>query len=284
MSDLAVGGQALIEGVMMRDKDKLALAVRKPDGKIVVKTQRIRHWMRRSRIFRLPFLRGILMLGENLVLGYRALSYSADQATGEKEKLGRAQMIITLALSIVFAVVLFIGVPFYITTLISKDNILVFNIIDGLMRLMIFLAYLVSISLIGEVKRVFQYHGAEHMTIHAYEKKKRLEIREIRPFPTAHPRCGTSFLMIVLVLSIVIFSFVITDSLLIRFLSRIVLIPVIAGVSYEVLKLSAKFGQNPVMKLVTLPGLWLQLITTKRPDGKKIEVAIAALKALNSMK
>ncbi len=284
MSDLAVGGQALIEGVMMRSKDKLAMAVRGPNGKIVVKKQKINHWGRRFKPFRLPFFRGILMLAENLVLGYKALSYSADVATGEKEKLGRTQMIITLALSVVFAVVLFIGVPFYITSLISKDNILIFNLIDGVLRLLIFLAYLVSISLFGEVKRVFQYHGAEHMTIHAYEKKRKLEIREIKPFPTAHPRCGTSFLMIVIILSIVIFSFVITDSLLIRFLSRIVLIPVIAGASYEVLKLSARFGQNPVMKLIALPGLWLQLITTKQPDGKQIEVAIAALKALNSLK
>lgn len=275
--DLAMGGQAVMEGVMMRDKTHYAVAVRKKNGKIAKKITKINSVTKKYPVLGLPVIRGFVFLIENLVIGINALNYSIGESAGQKDKLSKKEIAFTLLFSLAIAIILFIAVPFFLTTLISKDKGFLFNLIDGIIRLIIFLIYLISISLMKEVKILFQYHGAEHKSVDAYEHKQKLIPGNIAKYSRFHPRCGTSFLLIVMIVSILVFSLIVSDNLWIRFGSRIILIPVIAGISYEILKSSAKFQNNLIMKLITVPGLLLQHITTREPSKQQIEVAIEAV-------
>ncbi len=287
---LLVGGQAVIEGVLMRTKEKTAVAVRAESGKIVKKEWRISPLSARIKVFKYPMFRGVSTLYETLVLGFKALAFSANAAGGKDEKgkdvIGKREMLLSFAVAIGLAVLFFIVAPLFLTNLIveSSGNGFLFNLVDGIFRLLAFLTYLVFISFFKDVQRLFQYHGAEHMTIHAYEHKDGLVPAKIRKYPTMHPRCGTSFLLIVILVSILVFSLVNPESFILKLLSRIVLLPVIAGAAYELLRLGAKFEKNVFMRLFVFPGLLLQRITTKEPDNSQIVVAVAALKAVLRMK
>jgi len=270
----------VIEGVMMRSKNCLAVAVRSPDRSIRVKKRRVNSLAKRVRLFRLPFFRGVLALIENLSLGVSALNYSAEAASGEKERLSQQEIYVTLGVAVVIAILFFIALPLFMTRLLVQTNNILFNIVDGLIRIVIFVAYVAGISLVKEVRVLFQYHGAEHKTIHAYEAGERLVPGRIRKYSTLHLRCGTSFLLIVMVISILLFSLIKSPFWHIKLLYRIVLIPVIAGLSYEILKLSSKFRANPLLRVISWPGLMLQHLTTREPDNAQIKVAVKALEAL----
>lgn len=271
-----IGGQAIIEGVMMKSPTKLAISIRLRNGKIKTKKERLK---KRSKFWKLPFIRGIVVLIETLVLGMKALIWSADQQLDKTEKITKLEIAYALAISIGFAVLLFIVLPFFLTKLIIGKGLL-FNLIDGILRLIIFLVYLGLISLMKDVKILFKYHGAEHKVVNCYEAGKGLRVENVRKFKTLHPRCGTAFILIVLIVSILIFSLIITPTWWIKLGARIVLIPVIAGISYEILKLSDRFRKNIFIRGITAPGLWLQKITTKEPSKRQIEVAIKALKGV----
>ncbi|MBS3132583.1 DUF1385 domain-containing protein [Candidatus Woesearchaeota archaeon] len=278
-AEITVGGQAVIEGVLMRTLKEYAVAVRNPKGKIIVKKEKIATASDKFKIFKLPFFRGILALYETLVLGFKALIYSAHVSAGENERLSGREMALAVFLSVALAVLIFIAIPFFFASLATEDNLL-FNLLDGLLRLLALFGYLIFISFFRDVQRLFEYHGAEHMTIHAYEHKERLVPKNIKKHQTMHPRCGTSFLLIVVILSVLVFSLITSENFVLKFFGRLLLLPVIAGLSYELLKFSSKYQRNPLIKPLTLPGVWLQHITTKRPDGRQIEVAAASLKAL----
>ncbi len=272
---MEVGGQAVIEGVMMRNKEKYAVAVRLPSGKIKVMKERSSTFPKWFNIF---FLRGMVGLGYTLYDGIRALIWSSNQNLGKEEKLSKKEIMGTLSFSFLAAIVLFIAVPFFAARWLYADG-LWFNVFDGLFRALLFLGYLALISRMKDVKTLFQYHGAEHKTIYCYENKKELTIENVRNFSRFHPRCGTSFLFVILILSIVIFSFL-SGSAWFKFLGRLFLLPVIAGLGYEALKLSGKYVDKFFVKIVIAPGLWLQRITTKEPTDRQIEVGIASLKAV----
>lgn len=266
-----IGGQALIEGVLMISSEKTAIALRK-DSKIITKVEKRNQSLKKLK--KIPFLRGIIALIEMLYTGTKALMYSTEVAAGEDEKITKTELSLTLLFSLGLAVGLFVALPLFLTKLITTDR-LAFNLIDGLFRILIFMLYLFIIGFSSEIKRVYQYHGAEHMSVHCYEAKKDLTVNNVKNFPPEHPRCGTSFIFLVLIISILLFSLVWHPSWIVKFLERILLIPVIASISYEILKLSAK---TKFLKFLTFPGLWLQKLTTKQPDKKQIEVAIAAIK------
>ncbi|MEK6837939.1 MAG: DUF1385 domain-containing protein [Nanoarchaeota archaeon] len=285
---LLVGGQAVIEGVLMRTKEKTAVAVRTESGKIAKKEWKIVPLSAKIKVFKYPMFRGVSTLYETLVVGFKALAFSANAAGGKDEKgndvIGKREMLLSFAVAIGLSVFLFIVVPLFLANLVAKSNSFLFNLVDGVFRLLAFLAYLVLISFFKDVQRLFQYHGAEHMTIHAYEHHDVLLPAKIKKYPTMHPRCGTSFLLIVILVSILVFSLVNPEGFILKLLSRILLLPVIAGGAYELLRLGAKFEKNVFMRLVVFPGLLLQRITTKEPDTNQIVVAVAALKAVLRMK
>ena len=269
-----IGGQALIEGVLMRNKNLVGIAVRKPDGKIKTEKQEFNFL---SKFKKIIFIRGIIILIETLYIGTKALIYSANEASSEtEEKISSKEIIISILLSLIFGIGFFVLLPLFLTKLLVSSGFL-FNVIDGLIRVIMFVLYVVAISFMKDIKRVFQYHGAEHMAVHCHENNQKLNIKNCKKYSTIHVRCGTNFLFIVLILSIIVFSFITSSELYIKFGSRIVLIPVIASISYEFLKLSSKFENNFLIKILTKPGLLLQKITTKQPDDKQIEVAISAL-------
>ncbi|MBI2143133.1 DUF1385 domain-containing protein [Candidatus Woesearchaeota archaeon] len=287
---LLIGGQAVIEGVLMRSRERTAVAVRAESGRVVKKVWRISPLSSRVRPFKFPVIRGVGVLYETLSIGFKALTFSANAAAGKDEKgkdvLGKREMLISFAVAIILAVSLFIVAPLLLAKLLTKgsSHTLMFNLVDGLFRMLAFLAYLLFISLFKDVQRLFQYHGAEHMTIHAYEYHEPLLPVKIRKHPTMHPRCGTSFLLIVILVSIIVFSLVNPEGFFPKLVSRLLLLPIIAGVSYELLRLGAKFEKNLLMRAFVLPGLLLQRITTKEPDNGQILVAVAALKAVLRMK
>jgi uncharacterized protein YqhQ len=270
-----VGGQAVIEGVMMRNKKKFAVAVRLPDGKINIKKDESTYF---PKIFNFFFMRGIVGLAYTLYDGVRALVWSSNQQLGTEEKLSKKEIFLTIGLSFLFAVVLFVVIPFFSARAIQTDGIW-FDVLDGVFRVLLFLGYLLAISFMQDVKTLFQYHGAEHKTIYCYEAKKPLTVENVRTFSRFHPRCGTSFLFLVLLLSIFIFS-LLPGGLWAKLLGRIVLMPVIAGIGYELIKLSGRFQKNMFVKILIAPGLWLQKITTKEPSDAQLEVGIASLKAV----
>jgi uncharacterized protein YqhQ len=275
-----VGGQAVIEGVMMKSPSRIAIAVRKPDGKVSVKKKRHTSWTKKYRILGIPVVRGFVELLEMLVIGIKALTYSANEVSDDNEKLGKWEIAITFILATLFTIILFIALPLFIAKHVTQGTGFWFDLIDGLLRLLIFLIYVYVISRLKDMKRVFQYHGAEHSAVHCYEHGRKLTPENAIKFTTLHPRCGTSFLVIVVAISIVVFSFIADPRWVVKFFSRILLIPVIAGLSYEVLKISAKYEKNPVAEIIIKPGLWVQKLTTRRPTRKQLEVAIAALKAV----
>lgn len=277
-----VGGQAVIEGVMMRGKTHVAVAVRQPDGEISVDVRPVNSISDRYPILKKPFLRGFVSLVESLVMGMKALAYSAQVSGDEDEKLDSKEMALTIAVSAGLAILLFIVIPTWsmrFLTGITQDH-MALNLAEGVLRMAIFLAYIAAISSMNDIQRVFQYHGAEHKTIYTYEAGLPLKVENVRPFSTLHPRCGTNFLMIVMLISMFIFTFLGWPSLLERIASRIILMPVIAGVSYELIRYAGAHTDNPLVRIAITPGLLLQKLTTRQPDDSQIEVAIASLKAV----
>jgi uncharacterized protein YqhQ len=279
-----VGGQAVIEGVMMRAPEKFVIAVRNPDNQIVVQRKNVT--IDNKGIFKKPFIRGLVALYNALILGVQALNFSAYHAMGEgDEKMSKKEIFLSMFLGLGLGIVLFIFLPLLITDLLKyvlpivERSFLAFNAVDGVIRVIFFLIYIYAISFFKDIKRVFEYHGAEHKSIFTYEAGEQLTVENARTKSRFHPRCGTSFLLIVMIVSIFVFSIIPKDShFVIKFASRLVFIPVIAGISYEILKLSSRNQSNPLMKFLIIPGLWLQKITTKEPDDGQLEVALVSLK------
>jgi uncharacterized protein YqhQ len=283
--DAPLGGQAVLEGVMMRGVSTWAVAVRKPAGEIEVVSEPIVSWAKRHRLLRLPVIRGVVALGESLKLGFRALSISANAQITEEddfEEIGGLTWGLTVAGSLLLAIVLFFVIPVGLTSLI-KDQLgsaFLFWLVEGLLRTGIFIGYLVMISRIGDLRRVFQYHGAEHKTISCFEAGDRLTAERAQRYSQMHPRCGTSFLLIVMVLAIFVFAPIGLPAWYWLLLSRILGIPLIAGLAYEVIKWAGRNRQRAWVRALMWPGLMLQGLTTGEPDHDQLEVAIAALEGV----
>jgi uncharacterized protein YqhQ len=279
----SVGGQAVIEGVMMRSPGNWTVAVRDQKGTIHLLREKLAEM---PRFLKLPLIRGVVALFQALLLGIRAIEFSAGKAYEEEsgESMSRLSMMVTIIVAIAMGIGLFILLPLYATKLLGlafhsvSTSSFLFNLVDGLIRVLIFLGYVLLIGMWKEMARIFMYHGAEHKVIHAYEKGMELTLENVKQYSPLHPRCGTSFLMIVMVVSILVFSFIPQQwPFIYKFLSRIVLIPFIAGSSFELLKLSAKWDHHPVMHAMILPGLMLQRLTTREPDDAQLEVALSAM-------
>ena len=281
ITDLAVGGQAVIEGVMMRDANKTATAVRLPNGEIEVETHPVTSIRERYPVLNLPLIRGSVIMVESLVIGMRALSFSAQAAGEEDEQMTKKEIAMTILFALVLASVLFIVIPTGAAHLAAAytDDPVVFNLIEGGIRLLVFLLYIWGISFMGGIRRVFQYHGAEHKTIHCYEAGEALTVENVQKFPRLHPRCGTNFLLIVMVVAIVFHVFFGWPDLWLRILSRLAVLPVVAGVSYEIIRFAGR-SENRIVRIMITPGLWLQYLTTRPPEGEMVEVAIESLKAV----
>jgi uncharacterized protein YqhQ len=274
------GGQALIEGVLMRGRDAIAVAFRHPDGRIVWETERLDSGFHGSTWSKLPLLRGLVVLYETLVVGTRWLVRSAGiQAEEDGVELGKGSIIVMLVITLIAGVGVFFLLPLFIAsvTTANVENQFVQHLVEGLVKVAIFLGYLWLIGQSSDIRRVFQYHGAEHMTIHALEAGDPLVVDEVRKYPTAHPRCGTEFLVVVIALSIIAFGLVGRQEPWIMILSRILLIPVIAAVGYEILRWGARHRSNPIVRVIMWPGILVQMITTKRPTDDMIEVAIVSM-------
>jgi len=274
------GGQAVMEGVMMRGRNTLVTAVRNRKGEIVTDTKQLSSlysgWARRT-----PFIRGIIVLIESMVLGIRSLFYSANvslEEEGEKVSTGMIWVIMIIALSLVVAV--FYIVPLLLTRLLNIDSSLLFNLVDGIIRIAIFVLYLWAMGFMRDIRLTFAYHGAEHKTINTYESGDPLEVESVRQHSTAHVRCGTSFLFVVLIIAVLVFTMVGIRTVWLMVLSRIVLIPVIAAISYEIIYIASRHSNNIIARLISMPGLWLQSLTTRQPNDKQIEVALVALKSV----
>jgi uncharacterized protein YqhQ len=285
MSNSAIGGQAVLEGVMMRGPSNWALAVRKPDGEIAEVNQPIRSVMARHWFFRLPVVRGVIALGESLAIGFRALAISANYAAQEEgddgevqTELSRGAIIFAFAIAIGFALMLFKVTPVLITSLLPVDATGSFVIVEGLIRVAIFIAYLLVISLLPDLRRVFQYHAAEHKVINAYEAGEELVPERVQKFSLIHPRCGTAFLLWVMVIAIFVFAFLGRPPLHWMIASRILLLPLIAGLAYELIRFAGKHTGNRALMTLLAPGLWLQRLTTREPSLDQLEVSISALK------
>ena len=277
------GGQAVIEGVMIRGRTHFSLAVRRPDGSIHQYQERLSSWST-GRLRRVPLLRGVLVLAESLTLGVKALQRSAnlasvDQSSETEEEIPAWAMAGTLAVSLVLGVAIFFLLPLllvrFLDPMIPSD--LASNALEGLLRLAILVAYIWGIGLSGDIKRVFAYHGAEHMAVHTYEAGLPLEVANVRKFGTPHPRCGTAFLLTVMLVSIIVFAFLQRPPLEWRIISRVALIPVIAGISYEIIRFSGQHQRAWLGRQLARPGLILQRLTTRQPDDDQIEVAITAM-------
>jgi uncharacterized protein YqhQ len=290
-----VGGQAVIEGVMMRSPERVAVAVRRPDGKIVLQNKSYVSFTKRNKFWGLPIIRGAVMLIESMVLGVKALTFSGDIAIAEEEKkegeknkkknkkqkkAGMSNLMLfgTVAFSLIFGFALFFYLPLILTDLLGAKSGFWFNVVDGIIRTIIFLLYLSLITLWKDIRRIFKYHGAEHQTIFTFEDGKDLNVKNASEYLQYHPRCGTSFIITVLLVSIVVFMFLGRPDTILERLIRFAFIPVIGGLSYEAIKLSDKNKNNPIVKMFIKPGLWLQRITALKPDESMLEVAIVALK------
>ena len=295
MSNVYVGGQAVIEGVMMQTKDKRAIAVRQSNGKITLKKSNIKSWINEKKINKIPFIRGSFILIETMIEGIKSLNFSSEFFMDDeqedafdrfikkifKDKANDVIITISLVLSLLLSVGIFILIPTAIGGIFSKiiNNKFILNLIEGIIRISILFAYIVIISKNSDIKRVFEYHGAEHKSIHCYESGLELTVENARKFTTLHPRCGTNFLFIVMATSIILFSFFGWPNPLIRIAMRILFIPIVAGISYEIIKFLGKYN-NKFTKVVAYPGMMLQKFTTKEPDDEQLEVALAALKAV----
>lgn len=291
----SIGGQAVIEGVMMRGPQKTAIAVRKPDGEIEIDIQEIAPLTKKNKLLSLPVIRGAVSLVDSLMVGMKSLTYSASFFEEEEEdskfdkflkkvlgdKVEKVVMGFAVMLSFVIAIGLFFILPTYSATLIKRftSNTILINLMEGAIRLVIFLAYVYLISLMKDIQRVFEYHGAEHKSIYCYEEGIELTPENAQRYITLHPRCGTNFLLIVMIISIVLFSFFGWPNLTVRIISRVVLLPLVAGLSYELIKWLGR-SESFLAKTLSYPGMMLQKLTTRQPDLQQLEVAIAALKAV----
>ena len=277
-----VGGQAVIEGVMMRGKDKVAVAVRQPDGEISVDVKPVSTIRDKYPILKKPLLRGVVVLFESLCDGMRALAHSAQVSGEDEEQLTKKDMALTMLTSALLAIGLFIVIPTWSMRFLHSltNDAVMLNLAEGFLRMGIFLAYIAAISSMEDIQRVFQYHGAEHKTIYTYEAGLPLEPKNAHGFSTLHPRCGTNFLMIVMLISIFIFTFLGWPNLWERIASRVLMMPIIAGVSYEIIRFAGNHAENPLVHFAILPGLLLQKLTTREPDDSQLEVAMASLKAV----
>jgi uncharacterized protein YqhQ len=279
---LAFGGQAVIEGVMIRSKKHVVICVRQPNGEISTKTEEINSISERYKVLRLPLIRGLVALVESVYLGVKGLYFSANVSLEEEdEKIEPKEMAVTFVLAIALAIILFSITPFFLTSLLTPFRGVIFVVIEGIIRIAIFLLYLVIVALIPDFRRILQYHGAEHTAINAYEAGIELNVKNAKEYSKLHPRCGTSFLLIVLIISILLFSVLPNQDYVTILSYRIVLIPVISAISYEVLKISDRYKNSIIMKALVTPGLGLQWLTTRKPDDDMIEVAIKAVKEVN---
>jgi len=289
-----VGGQAVIEGVMMQSDDYRAIAVRKPSGEIEIKKDKIESWVRDKKIDKIPFLRGGFILIDTMISGINSLNFSSEFFLEEeeedaidrflkkifKEKANDAIIVVSLIISLLLSVGIFVLIPTFIGGLFSKiiNSHIALNLIEGAIRIAILIAYMAIVSLNADIKRVFEYHGAEHKTVYCYENDLELTVENARKFGRLHPRCGTNFLFIVMFISIILFSFFGWPNPFLRVAIRILCIPIVAGISYEIIKFLGKYN-NILSKIVAYPGMMMQKITTKEPNDEQLEVAIAALKA-----
>ncbi|HEY2382920.1 MAG TPA: DUF1385 domain-containing protein [Terriglobia bacterium] len=293
--DILVGGQAVIEGVMMRSPKGYSVAVRRQDGSVGVMKNGLSSLAEKSKIFKAPIVRGMAVLGQALVLGIRALRFSVEEAITEETAkqvaakkpakgdpgqvsswLIAGSLIPALAVNVGIFIVAPLLLTRFLQTQIGFQSSLLFNGIDGLFRVVVFVGFLFTVSLMKDMTRVWQYHGAEHKTVYNFEARQELKVENAQKFSTLHPRCGTSFLLVVVIVSIVVFSIGHFDTLTAKLLSRIILLPIVAGISYEIIRYSAKHPKS-ILRIVTLPGLLLQKITTKPPDDAQVEIAIRAL-------
>ena len=295
MSKEFVGGQAVIEGVMMQSKHKRAIAVRKSNGEIEIKKNKIKSWVSDKNIDKIPFVRGSFILIETMIEGVKSLNFASEFFLEEeeedvidkffkkvfKDKANDMIMGFTMILALLLSVGLFIVIPTAIGGLFSKiiSNRIILNLLEGIIRIAILFGYMFIISRNKDIQRVFQYHGAEHMSIYCYENDLELTVENARKFTRLHPRCGTNFLFIVMSTSIILFSFFGWPNPLVRIVMRIICIPIVAGISYEIIRFLGKYN-NKFTKIVAYPGMMLQNLTTQNPDDEQLEVAIAALKAV----
>jgi len=274
------GGQAVIEGVMIRGRKAAITAVRRPNGGLAMNIQPLSA-IYTGRMRKTPLIRGVIILIEAMALGIKSLLYSANVSLEEEEtEISGKAIWLMITLALLLAIVLFLIVPLFLTRLINPyiSSSLVFHLIEGLIRLAIFIAYLKLVGLLPDIKRVFTYHGAEHKAVNAFENGVPMEVAAVREYDTAHVRCGTSFLFVVLVIAIVVFAMVGRPALWLMVLSRILLIPVIAALGYELIHFGANHPKNTLVRAVLAPGLWLQELTTEEPDDTQIEVALSALR------
>ncbi len=299
----SIGGQAVIEGVMMRGPEEIAVAVRTPEGEIVIDKKPISSILKKYKFLKMPIIRGVISFFESLVIGTKALMFSAEfydieeeddkkkketmteaeKAAAEKKesKIKDAAIYGSVIVALAFSVLLFMMLPAVLVGFV-KDFLpsgVLATLLEGIVRITIFLLYVVLVSQMKDIRRVFEYHGAEHKTIFCYESGEELTVENARRFSRLHPRCGTSFLLIVMVVSIILFSFISWENALTRLALRLLLLPVVAGISYEIIKFAGR-SQSKFMKFVSLPGMWLQKITTREPDDSQLEVAIASLQAV----
>jgi uncharacterized protein YqhQ len=280
------GGQAVIEGVMMRGPEGMAIAVRRPDQEIVVEKRELKAWSRRFKPLGWPLLRGVVAFIESLVIGMSALNFSAGLfAEGEGEELGAKELAVTILVALGLTFLIFVAFPAFVVTLLRERiaSTVLLNLTEGLLKISLFVLYIVLISRLEDIRRVFEYHGAEHKTIHAQEAGLPLTVENIRPFTTIHPRCGTSFLLLVFFVSIFIFSFFGRPPFWQRIGLHLAIFPLVAGISYELIKLAGKpkagFGKA-LVRVITAPGMWLQHLTTCEPSDEQIQVAIEALEGV----
>lgn len=293
MKKQPVGGQAVIEGVMMQSKNKRAIAVRKNDGEIIIRKRNIESWISDKNIDKIPFLRGAFILIETMIEGINSMNFSSEFFLDDdeeesafdkfinklfKDKANDVIIVISLIIGLFFAMLLFVVTPTMIGGLFSRfiNSDLILNLIEGFTRICILFVYILLISMNKDIKRVFEYHGAEHKAIYCYENDLDLTVENARKFKTQHPRCGTNFLFIVMFTSIILFSFFGWPNPIIRIIMRIVCVPIVAGISYEIIKLLGKYN-NILTRIVAYPGMMLQKLTTKEPDDKQLEVALKAL-------
>lgn len=293
-----IGGQAVLEGVMMKNKEKYAVAVRKPDGEIDVQVEEYKGVCADKSFTKLPFIRGVFAFIDSLVLGMKVTMHSAsfyedeeeEKNTGKTEetlekKLGSKSddimMGLTVALSVIIAVALFMLLPFLISDFLGRyiRNESIVAIIEGLLRILIFVGYIVAISLMKDIRRLYMYHGAEHKCINCIEKGRPLTVKDVMRSSRQHKRCGTSFLLFVVLVSVIVFFFIRVDNLALKLILRILLVPVIAGISYEIIRLAGK-SDNIIIRVISTPGLWLQRLTTREPDEEMVKVAIASVEAV----
>ena len=275
------GGQAIIEGVMIRGQKSLVTAVRRPQGDILVESRPLPS-IYTGKLRQIPFIRGVIVLLEAMFLGMQTLMHSAEVAMQEEEEEKVSPVLLWgfVGFSLAASVVIFFLTPLFVTRIFNHwlESAVLFNLVEGVIRLVIFITYLKLVGNMPDIKRVFAYHGAEHQSINAYEHGVKLEPMTVRDFSTAHTRCGTSFLLAVMVIAIFVFSLIGKPALWLMILSRILLLPVIAGISYEFTRFAAGHGHNALVKALTRPGLWLQAMTTRQPELAQLEVGIAALK------